>query len=200
MKIMPAIIGVYLVACVCSCSVPNTNHNDSPLNNLRLSDRKDTASTNWIYEKKLDKMSGDTLFFASNVAREKVQLPFPYDGGSTVYLTIRNTKGEYYEYLYVMHGTFRTEFEDDQYWRVKFDDEEPSTFRTSEPAGNDDHQMVFLEPEVKFIEKIKKSEMLLVEAHFRLAGKKIVEFNIAGLDSTFFSKRDKSRIQYKEFQ
>lgn len=133
----------------------------------------------WQYEERKDEMSNEISYFAYVESTNKIEFEFPYQGGSTFTLAIRNIKGANDAILVVSKGHFMHNLMGNEYLRVKFDAEE--TFNLPFASSNDGKaNRIFLETNL-LLDKLKKSKKLMIEAPFFNAGRKIIKFDIEGL-------------------
>jgi len=122
-------------------------------------------------------MSGQVTRVAALLSETEHQLGFPYNGGTHGILrvakhprngltvTVRIDKGQI-----TCHSFTRCRI------LVRFDDRPPIHFRGVEPSdGSAD--VVFLEPEAKFLKELKKSTRVAVELPFFQEGMRIFHFD-----------------------
>lgn len=138
------------------------------------------ATETWHYSEEEDKMTSTKKYFANIDANEELIFPFPYDGGSTATIYIRNKEKENNVMLCVSKGQFLCNASDGCMIRARFDDNKPETFECSEPADYDT-KTIFINSAIRFIKKCKTSKKVILEATFYQAGSKQMEFNIEGL-------------------
>lgn len=134
---------------------------------------------NWQYSEEKDKMSGKTNYFAFSTSTNKLEFEFPYQGGSTFTLVIRNMGQGNNVMLGVSKGQFMGSIMGSQYLRVKFDDEQPVNYPYNSPQDASSTS-IFLTNEATFISKLKKAKKLMIEAPFFNAGRQIIYFNVDG--------------------
>lgn len=135
----------------------------------------------WRYSEGEDEMTGDKRYFAVTTSTNKINFEFPYDGGSTFKLTVRNMDNKNEVLLSVDKGQFITNVMDNQHLRVKFDDGQPTEYSYNSPAdGSSD--LIFLSPSKKFIEKVKSSTKLMIEAPFFDQGRQVIYFDVEDLE------------------
>lgn len=134
---------------------------------------------NWSYNESTDKMTSKVSYFAKAQSTNKVHFEFPYNGGSTFFLTVRKKDGGTDVILSISKGQFVGTLSDDSYVRVKFDEEEPVRYSfNGSSSGSSD--LIFLENEKRFISKLKKSKKLMIDAEFYQAGRQVAEFDTEG--------------------
>lgn len=143
---------------------------------------KESASNNehWSYSNDKDQMSGQARFFASCQSTNEIEFKFPYQGGSTFTLTVRNMGKGNEIMLQVSKGQFIGSIGSMEKLRVKFDEEPPINVSYDSPSdGSAD--VIFLNSVNKIIEKLKTSKKLMIEAEFFDEGLKIIYFDVEGL-------------------
>lgn len=133
----------------------------------------------WRYRESEDKMDNSKSYFASAISTNEIDFEFPYDGGSSFSLTIRNMKKQNEVLLSVSKGQFSGS---SKTCRVKFDDTPVVNYGYS---GTSDYSsdLIFFQQPSKFIASLKKAEKLMIECEFYQAGRKIIEFDdVKGLE------------------
>jgi len=141
-------------------------------------DSSGSSSAAWSYEEKTDKMTSKTNYYAAIDAIDKLDFPFPYDGGQTATLTIRNAGSGNEAVLSISKGQFTNVT--DGGVQIKFDSAPPVKFTASEPSdGSSD--VIFINGTNKLIKKIKASSKIIIQAEFYEAGTKTMEFNVSNL-------------------
>lgn len=135
---------------------------------------------NWKYSESEDKMDGIKHYFASNISTNEIEFDFPYHGGSTLDIVIRNSKNKNEVILAISKGQFMLSIDGSESVKVKFDDEKSETYsyNSAKDASSD---VIFLNNSSKFIKKLKASKKVMIESTFFDAGNKIFEFNVEGL-------------------
>lgn len=137
--------------------------------------------TAWDYGVRKDKMDGDESRYAQVKSLNVVTFEFPYqdaDNRAILRLWQRDSKLDGI-FLGVQKGHF-TCHRDECGVRVKFDDAKPSIVMAME-RGNGVYDWIILKAGPEFVEKLKKSKKLMIEAIFYRAGTRVMEFDVAGL-------------------
>lgn len=137
------------------------------------------ASFAWERQEDVDQMRGTKTSFTYTISVNKVDFPFPYNGGSTLELNIRNRKQDGVAVaLIVKNGQFLCHKE---CWiDAKFDDGKIQRFRSSQSSSGKPN-LIFVTPNSTFIGKLKKSKTLMVEVDFYNAGREQFQFDVGGL-------------------
>lgn len=195
------ILFILMIVVIASCDQANSEQqlqarNDSiriadSLNNVELKIINDSLlilkkvadsiaranASDWDYGQTKDEMTGSINKWASNTSAELLHFAFPYEGGSSLTLTIRNRNGSNDVLLRVSEGQFLTY---EQICRLKFDDGKPMTVGIIEAADNSS-DVIFLGSARTIMNKLKTSSTLLVEVPFHQEGRRQVHFNVKNL-------------------
>lgn len=142
-------------------------------------DEKETES-NWEYSEYPDEMSDDTTYLASVVSENSVDFDFPYDGGSTLTLTVRKSPQYGSDiYIKISKGQFNSGIYG-QKIKVRFDENKAFDVncRTASDGSSD---LLFLTNYKKLIAQLKQSKTLKVSCEFWNEGTRTFTFNIEGL-------------------
>jgi hypothetical protein len=136
------------------------------------------VSKNWQYHQSIDKMTSKSTKFAEITSNESLDLGFPYEGVNYGQLTLRH-KNRLNIYLSIQKGQISGGYENN-FITVRFDDEKPIKFSYSEPQdGSSD--IIFIDNELKFLSKLKKSKKVLISLPLYHEGNQILEFNTIDL-------------------
>lgn len=135
---------------------------------------------NWAYGSDQDEMTNKERYWTSTTSTNTIDFEFPYQGGSTFDLTVRNLGNKNEVTLSVSKGQFLTSFGFSKACMVKFDDETGTRFSYGS-ASDGSSDVIFFSNASKFISKLKKAKKLKIEAPFFNEGNKIIEFDVAGL-------------------
>lgn len=138
----------------------------------------DAAATPWDYSTETDKMTSKQQYFATVNATNKLEFDFPYNGGSTGYITIRNMNQENSVLLGIDKGQFMGGEGHDIV--VRFDNDAPIQF-TSEESSDGDAKVLFMENSTQFITRIKTAKKMIVQADFYEKAGQQMEFDVSGL-------------------
>lgn len=131
------------------------------------------------YQSQVDEMNDSKSKFASIVSDNIVNFDFPYQGGSDMTITVRNTKKWGTDvYISISKGQFIcNEYNGTNYVRIRFDNGTPIKFTTNEPSdGSSD--LLFLTNRKKFINLAKKAKRILIEAPFYQEGNQVFTFTV----------------------
>lgn len=157
-----------------------------------LANKVDTASaavpkievaepaSNWRYEETQNEMDGIKSYYATATSSNEIEFEFPYQGGSTASVILRNTNGKNEVMLAISKGQFIASFGGADYIRAKFDNDKPMSLSYGMPSDGSSNT-IFLGGTSKFMAKLKVSKKLIIEAEFYDAGTKTMRFDIEGL-------------------
>lgn len=138
-----------------------------------------TPASAWSYSLGSDAMTASKSKSATIKSTEHLALEFPYSGANQPRLTIRKNGGGTDVMLTIDKGQIICHGSPCAI-KIKFDDGKPATYTGMGPS---DHSTttIFLGPESKLIERIKKSKVMMVELVIYQAGTSVLKFNTAGL-------------------
>ncbi len=134
-------------------------------------------STPWEYTTDTDEMDDSKSRFASLISDNTVDFDSPYDGGSSLRLTVRYMKKYGTDvYITISRGQFIcSEYEGTNNVRVRFDNGPAIRFITNEPSdGSPD--ILFLNNAKKFIKLAEKAKTIKIEAPFYQEGSRVFTF------------------------
>ena len=133
----------------------------------------------WEYSEEPDEMGDNPMKFASVEANEKLDFAFPYQGGSTVNLFLRNKRGKVDVILQISKGQFLGGINGGA-MLVKFDDQKPIKYTYSEPADGSTTS-AFIDGSAGFVSKLKKAKRVIIETQFYQEGPRSMSFMVGGL-------------------
>lgn len=177
MKLLTLIASVFLLM---SCGTSETK-NEIKSTDTIVEKTKPVVKSNWVYDFKVDEMTEDTIFFASNESTDKHNFKMPYSGGSSMTISIvhRNKKNEIL--LNISKGQFIISVMDEEIVKIRFDDKE--AFNVSYSMGTTGMlDVVFLTSVEKLIKEMKTSSKMKIQAGFSFEGAKVFNFDVSGLD------------------
>lgn len=147
--------------------------NDS-INITQSNSRSGAQPGRWTYEN-----TGSTVYKASVNSTNLIQFEYPYTGGSTATLTIRETNGSTQAYIEVSNGQFNRSFQNGTA-RIRFDGKPPITYPLL-AAANGRANIVFFNNERRLINQIKASKNTSVDVVFDGQPVRRIEFRTANL-------------------
>lgn len=171
-------LGIVIKACSsANADVPDAS--EKLIMEKTSDDKADFLKTNtWKYDSSTNNM-GDKYLYAEIDANEKVYMEFPYNGGSTGTLLIRNKNGKKEAMFLIDKGQIDTDY-DGTYIRVKFDDQTPQKWSMSGSADNSS-DILFFENASSLIKKVKESKKVVLEVPFFQNGNQQFVFNTENL-------------------
>lgn len=134
----------------------------------------------WRYSEYSDPMGRGKIFQASVYSENRIELGFPYAGEQRGELTLRRHP-EYGKdvILEIEKGQFNSGLYGGSVL-VRFDDKPPIKFSYNSAADHSTN-IIFIKGFNKFMQRIKKSDMVYIEAQFFQNGNRIFTFETAGL-------------------
>ncbi len=151
----------------------------------KVTDSAETKPTapesKWAYDAEKDEMRGGETRYASLDAENTINLDFPY-GEQRGQIVIRESPKFGFDLLVgvpsgqVLCSSFR-----DSYINAKFDDGGIERFGCTD-ASDGTNNMVFLNDDRRFLQKLKKSKKLIVEAEFFQNGIQQMTFDTTNLE------------------
>jgi hypothetical protein len=135
----------------------------------------------WRYFDSKDEMRGESVQYAALESESLLEFQFPYNGGSTPSLTLRRRPKELSVMLKIDKGQFSCSSVGTDFVVAKFDEGPLQSFKCI-PAQDLTPNILFIEPEKKFIEALRKSKRLILEAKFFQAGSRQMTFKTEGLN------------------
>ncbi len=139
-----------------------------------------SPSSGWSYRSDVDKMRNIETRYASVSSENQLQFSFPYGGGSSGMITLREKGKSLNVLLSIDKGQFTCNSFNDETVAVKFDDHPIENFHCVGP-NDGTVGLIFIESEKRFLNSLKKSKHVIVEAGFYQEGRQQLEFNTAGL-------------------
>jgi hypothetical protein len=133
----------------------------------------------WSYDEGADQMRGTRWKTATVDALGKLDFAFPYNGGSTASIELRQMGKRQDVLLMVSKGQFMCHV-DGCSIAVKFDDGPVTQYSAAESDdGSNDH--IFIEGTAGFTAKLKKATSVTIEAEFFQEGNRQMTFPVQGL-------------------
>lgn len=123
-------------------------------------------------------MTSETNKYATLESMNKLEFEFPYNGGSTGILEIRqkdNNKADVV--LKISKGQFLSNFKNEHTVNLRFDEHEALQVGYTE-LSDTSTDTIFLNNEEKIITELTKASTLKIEVQFFKEGNRILEFNV----------------------
>lgn len=145
-----------------------------------------TIASNWQYDESVDEMRGESSYFAINKSTNAATLDFPYGEGVELSIIIRDDAQHGQDILFAVNkGQLFCSYQD-CYVSVKFDDGAVQKFTTTEAEAGSSEVLFLAEDVASFVEKLKNSDMVMVEVNFFDHGNEQFKFNVSGLEWSRF--------------
>jgi hypothetical protein len=136
--------------------------------------------TKWDYSELTDEMTGAKTKLACVESTNSLAFGFPYDGGSTGTLCLREKGSKRDAYVYVSKGQFVCTGYYGCPIQLKFDDGQARHF-DAEESDSGDSDILFIMGYGPLLASTRKAKHLKVQAMFFQEGKRVLEFDVAGL-------------------
>lgn len=133
----------------------------------------------WQYDESKDEMSDKTTYNATILSRDIAMLDFPYEGGTTMKLFIRNKGGQQDAFIRCENGQITDDY-DNRTLTIRFDDEPAVRYEVLESADGDS-EFRFIYAANKFIKKLKTAKKVKIQVQFYNNGTHIYNFDTEGL-------------------
>lgn len=133
----------------------------------------------WDYSEQTDQMRGSVTRRADLRSRDAIDLGQPY-GVVHVELILQRTGDEPIRAYLHVRGQFACNYADDDKISVKFDDGPVEDIKCSELADGSPGYLA-IEDAPDFVEKLRASSRLIIEAQYYENGLRQVRFNVSGL-------------------
>ena len=162
-----------------SCGDKKKAHTNAVKNDTTKSETKEQKQ-NWSYQEDKDQMTGEKRYFALCNSTNTESFKFPYEGGSSFILQVRNMSGENEVLISVSKGQFTSNVMENKSLRVKFDEDKPIQvgYTGTSDASSD---IIFLTKPATFLKKLSTAKKVAIEAEFFQEGYRIMNFDVDGL-------------------
>jgi len=142
----------------------------------------ESASSAWEYSETIDEMTDKKSYLAYVESENSVNFDFPYDGGSTLSLCLRDDP-QYGKdvYIKISKGQFNSNVISGQTIKVRFDQDKPYDVRCN---GSSDYSMdvLFLDGYKKLVERLKTAKTMKISVEFFNEGTRTFTFNVENLE------------------
>ncbi|MCF8339213.1 MAG: hypothetical protein K9I74_14645 [Bacteroidales bacterium] len=164
-----------LILIVVIISIPGDDAKEPQENTKKEATEKPDRSSHydWKYSENTDNMTGKPWYYAKIQSTTFLDFEFPYKGGSEAYLHVRYKDGQNDVMLSIDPGQFMPG--NNQYVRVRFDQEEPVTVGYNLPEDGS-MDVIFLKQPQRIIEGIRGHRKITIEAPFYQEGRQQMEF------------------------
>lgn len=134
----------------------------------------------WSYSRSSDEMRRTTTTFARNSSLNKVDLDFPYAGGTTATIVLRRQSQDG---LKILLAVDRGQFvcgTSGCHVTIGFDCAPPKKYSADEPADYSS-KTLFLAPEAALLSKLRTAKKTIIEVGFYQSGQRQFAFNTSDL-------------------
>lgn len=161
-------------------TVENAENARAAANSELIAEPEPEVKHVWTYETSKDEMTGKEIYFAATTSLNTLEFEFPYQGGTTFYLYVRNMKGQNDVLLTLTKGQFMGSIMSSEYCRIKFDDGTVANYTFNSPDDGSSDKIFFDNPG-RLISNLKKAKKLMIEAPFFNEGRQVIYFDVEGL-------------------
>lgn len=148
----------------------------------RIADSIELAKSlpHWIKRTNQDEMTDETNVWMSIVSDNQHEFDFPYNGGSILQIDVRYRKQDGNQVILIISKgqLLTTNFNDENNVIVRFDNDAPMTFSTSE-SSDYNSSYLFLNNPRKFINRAKTAKKIKIQVPVFNEGQPIFEFSPA---------------------
>lgn len=173
-------LGILAAMCNSEESSKESSKDSTTVESKEAEKEEDNSSQKtWEISTSKDEMRGTIDTYASIESDNEVDFEFPYNGGSTLSITVRESqKFGTNVYLSISNGQFvGNAFDGSDYVTIKFDDEPLQKYHFNN-ASSGSMDIIFLKKEKELIGKFKKARKIMVEAPFFDCGSKQFTFTV----------------------
>ena len=169
------VLGVILIVWLLTKSQDSTLGEQSQIEQMKqrmdneLKELQEQQQKHWQISKTIDEMTDKERVVASLTSGNEVYFKFPYDGGSSLKMSIRRWNNDLDVFFTISQGQFTcSEYNGTNTVMIRFDDEEAVKYRVVESATNRS-DMLFISSSSsakKILSKCKEAHTIKVRANF----------------------------------
>lgn len=153
------------------------NENDSIVSEVVQPVKKSV----WQYDTTVNEITNKKNYVARCTSTNELEFEFPNHGGTHFILHLRNNGGKKDAVLQGVRCHFMSSIMGQKKLLVRFDDRKPMHFTYG--SSNDGRgDVIFINKYNYFIQQVKKSKKVMIEAPFYNAGRQVVKFDLEGLN------------------
>ncbi len=137
---------------------------------------------NWSYGENVDKMSGDVTKWAMSESINKVDMKFPYNGGSEGTIVVFNNGVK----IHLSKGQVMCSNYNGCSIQVKFDNEKPELYAAVGPSNGQSNHVYLGRNDItgngaeKFVNKLKTANRVMIAIEMYQENSPVWEFNVSG--------------------
>lgn len=155
-------------------------------NNEEVASEAPATTSRWQYDESIDEMRGQSSYFAINKSTNVIDLGFPYGQDIDLNIIIRDDAQYGKDVLFAVNkGQLFCSYQD-CYVSVKFDDGPVQELAANEAEAGSSEVLFLADNISSFVEKLKKSDSVMIEVNFFDHGKEQFKFDVSGLDWSRF--------------
>lgn len=143
--------------------------------------KNNEPTTKWEYNETVDEMTDKTSYIARVISENEVDFDFPYNGGSKLFLFLRNDP-QYGKdvFIKISKGQFNSCILDGQKIKVRFDEDKAFDVNCNTPS---DHSadVLFLTGYRKIVDRLKTAKTMKISVEFFNEGKRTFTFDVKDL-------------------
>ena len=178
---LAAFIGLALIGALIGGSEEESSTQRTGVDSTVVVEKTDktekSVKSKWIYQEETDEMTDSKTKYAFIVSDNEVEFDFPYNGGSKLTLTIRQSKKYGTDaYIKIEPGQFiNNEYNGDNKVNVRFDEEAPIKYSMADPTDIS-QDLLFFRDAKGFIKKCKEAKTIRIEPQFFQEGRRVFTF------------------------
>lgn len=179
---------IAVIGLTASCSTPpaeektvqeRKEQNDKLAADLKKIEDEKLQEYKWQYSESKDEMTDNVVYNATILSSDMAYLDFPYEGGTTMKLFIRNRNGEQDAFIRCENGQITDDY-DNRTLTIRFDDDAAVNYEVLE-SDDGDSEFRFIYSANKFIKRLKKAKKLKIQVQFYNNGTHVYNFDVDGL-------------------
>lgn len=143
----------------------------------------EAAAAPWTYSQNDDPMSKGKTYYASIISSNTVEFDFPYSGAQHGRLTLRTDPKYGKDVIFTIErGQILCSSYDGCTIRVRFDDEEATSYSASAAADNST-ETIFIPNYSRFVEKMMKAKRVRISMNVYQEGAPVFDFDVSGFNA-----------------
>ncbi len=143
--------------------------------------KNETPQSKWKYEENTNAMDDSKTYFAATKANEVMEFKFPYEGGVTTKLYLRNMSKQNDVFFVISQGQFLSNVLGNKSILVRFDKKKAKKYSYSLPSDGSSNT-AFITQTANFIKELKQAKKLTIQCDFFNEGSRTLTFDVTGLE------------------
>lgn len=149
--------------------------------------RQRALAAKWGYEATSDEMTGRTSRRAAIRSENTVNFDFPYQGAQRASLILRTHPSYGRDVIFsIEKGQLLCRSIDRCQVRIRFDEGQPQTW-TARPPADHSTTTLFLQGYDRFVQQMRRSEVVRIQPEVYQEGNPVFEFQVAGYDHSRYT-------------